>query len=392
MKARISSSPSPTAHRWSARWKKAAVRSRAGARRLRRVFRSPPPSAPYHSLSTRPLVLHVKDWAFNGAHQPVYGLLSELEAQPTLLLYSPSWFLRKDAQFERIRRVEAKVRARNSALQFIVLAPTGQQLHALRERQLTAIHCNQNAFVDEGIFRPLEKVIGRFNAVYDARLAPYKRHELAVTVDRLALITYRKVTDRRAERRYSRTVERRLASSHFFNGLGKNYQFLEPRGVNLALNQCRVGLCLSEQEGTMWASMQYLLAGLRVVTTPSNGGRDEFFDSEYVEVVAPRTDAVATGVRRQVLLDQPAPMEIHHRTVARMQAHRERLFGAVQAYFSSVGEDRTFREDWPTVFRHQLFDNRLFGHDQAGAIERLNQQTAGAVKAGKPFVATDRKP
>jgi len=39
----------------------------------------------------------------------------------------------------------------------------------------------------------------------------------------------------------------------------------------------KVGLCLSKKEGAMFASIEYLLCGLPIVSTRSVGGRDEFF-------------------------------------------------------------------------------------------------------------------
>ncbi len=48
----------------------------------------------------------------------------------------------------------------------------------------------------------------------------------------------------------------------------------------------------------MFASMEYLLAGCPVVSTPSLGGRDFFFDNRYVEIVDPTPEAVLEGVNR----------------------------------------------------------------------------------------------
>jgi hypothetical protein len=53
---------------------------------------------------------------------------------------------------------------------------------------LTTVFCNQNALVDKRIFRPLPGVAKRFDAVYDARLTPYRRHRLAAEVPNLALL------------------------------------------------------------------------------------------------------------------------------------------------------------------------------------------------------------
>ena len=54
--------------------------------------------------------------------------------------------------------------------------------------------------------------------------------------------------------------------------------------VNNFLNQCKVGIILSEVEGANYASIQYLLAGLPVVSTKSKGGRDVFFDPYKLKI------------------------------------------------------------------------------------------------------------
>lgn len=46
----------------------------------------------------------------------------------------------------------------------------------------------------------------------------------------------------------------------------------------------------------MRASMEYLLAGLPIVSTRSVGGRERYFGTAYTRVVAPNPDAVAAAV------------------------------------------------------------------------------------------------
>jgi glycosyltransferase involved in cell wall biosynthesis len=48
--------------------------------------------------------------------------------------------------------------------------------------------------------------------------------------------------------------------------------------VNQGLARAVVGLCLSTVEGSNYASMEYMLAGLPIVSTPSIGGREVYFD------------------------------------------------------------------------------------------------------------------
>lgn len=50
----------------------------------------------------------------------------------------------------------------------------------------------------------------------------------------------------------------------------------------------------------MFASMEYLLCGLPIVSTPSIGGRDVFFDKDYVEIVEPDPHAVKEAVIEMV--------------------------------------------------------------------------------------------
>ena len=66
--------------------------------------------------------------------------------------------------------------------------------------------------------------------------------------------------------------------------------------VNRHLNRAGVGLCLSEREGAMFASTEYLLSGLPVVSTPSTGGRHVYYDEEYCWTVPPDPRSVAEAV------------------------------------------------------------------------------------------------
>lgn len=86
-------------------------------------------------------------------------------------------------------------------------------------------------------------------------------------------------------------------------------------------NQCRVGLCLSGMEGAMFASMEYLLCGLPIVTTRSVGGRDAFFDPEYVITVEDTPEAVSAGVK-EMCARAPDPARIRAQTLEKTAMHR----------------------------------------------------------------------
>jgi glycosyltransferase involved in cell wall biosynthesis len=187
---------------------------------------------------------------------------------------------------------------------------------------LVSVWVNHNAFVSPAIFRNLQESNKHFDAVYDARVDPFKRHKLAAAIESLALIT----APSQHDESYTRSIRRILTQAYWFNDpLASDYRVMSLSEINAAINQCRVGLCLSATEGAMYASMQYLLAGLPIVSTESRGGRDEFFDSDYVRIVADRADAVAAGVRE--MRDCPvSATEIRRRTLEKVEQHKTRLF------------------------------------------------------------------
>ncbi len=217
---------------------------------------------------------------------------------------------------------------------------------------LRTAHVANTAMSDERIFRPLPDRTPRFDAIYDARLSRFKRHELAAEVPSLALITYVIETDPE----YRAAIATIIARAHVFNGDPESdaYRRLSLEEVNQALNQAAVGLALSREEGGMHASTQYLLAGLPVVSTPSEGGRDEFYHPDYVRIADPTPRAVADAVSEMRRCKVP-PEEIRARSLAIVEQHRARLFRCVDEIYADQGCDRRFKDDWPSIFIDKLF-------------------------------------
>ena len=214
-----------------------------------------------------------------------------------------------------------------------------------------AVFANQNSLLDESRYHPMDGVDRRFDAVYDARLVRWKRHDLAREVGSLALL-YNKLPV--ADPDFADALRRDFARAHWFNhDASGEYRLLGVEDLNLALNQCRVGLCLSAEEGAMYASGQYLLAGLPVVTTPSTGGREVFFDERYVRTVPPDPHAVADAVQ-DLAARRIDPQLIRRATVARMKEHRRVLIDLVQGIFDRAGVQRRFEAEWPQLFRNRL--------------------------------------
>lgn len=247
-------------------------------------------------LSLDPLITYTK------RHPPtpigVAGAIPELFAgQPSLHIISPSWYLHDWA----IAEIASEIQRASVILpdaRFLFLAASEHDAYRLAKAGIDCFATNSSIFTNERIFRPLLPLDGagrRYDAVYNARFEPYKRHELAAKVESVALIYDR--FDRNASKREN-DIRQWLPTAHYLNheyGNGQ-YRKLDTGEISVELNRAYCGLCLSAEEGEMRASIEYLLCGIPVVSTKSIGGRDRYFDSPYAIVTADDPQAIADAV------------------------------------------------------------------------------------------------
>ncbi len=215
----------------------------------------------------------------------------------------------------------------------VLLASTPAAEGVLQAAGFDTVLANHNAFLDERLFFPVPDTPKRFGAVYNARLVPWKRHDLAAGVPRLAVISGGYAVDPQQARERIQALPN-LAWTNW-NAETGDWNKLLPWDVRSILVRSHCGLCLSAVEGAMFASGEYLLCGLPVVTTPSDGGRDAFFEDGYVATVEPEVEAVAAAAAR-FREKPPDPLRVRRRTLELMREHRRRL---LQRLSEIVGYD-----------------------------------------------------
>ena len=290
-------------------------------------------------FSSDPLVIYVKDWVIREQPLALLPVLRQFNHRAVHILVSLSWSHENPWEIKQLTLWQAQYLRRFPRHRLIFMANTETERLILTDAGLETAWVSSNAFVSSAIFRPLPESKKRFDAVYDARINHFKRHDLAAGIKSLALITacYPDLNDEP----YTRSIMGLLPQAYFFNDpLKADYRFLSLHEINAAINQCRVGLCLSAIEGAMYASIQYLLAGLPVVSTTSIGGRDEFFRPEYARIVADNSESVAAGVTE--MRDCPVKAdEIRRRTLDKIEQHKIRLFELLD----SICPDEVWRSD-----------------------------------------------
>lgn len=309
----------------------------------------------YLLLSGDPPILYVADWVIRGRAFGIDRMFRGLKRRRAYFFVRLSWSHEtRPYAVDQLRDWTVLHRRRFPGHRIIWLCNTRAEESLFREKQLEAIFCSHNAFCDERIYRPLPDVEREFDAVYDARISAFKRHSLAADLASLALISKR--VGEANIGAYEDETRRALAHAHWFNDpLRPDFAVLTPEEVNEALNRCRVGLCLSAQEGAMMASIQYLLAGLPVVSTPSIGGRDVFFDDEFTRIVDANPQAVARGVAELIERRMP-PQRVRAVALDRVMEHRRRLVAFIQSIYDAEGVRRDFAGEWSGLFRNYLLD------------------------------------
>jgi glycosyltransferase involved in cell wall biosynthesis len=189
---------------------------------------------------------------------------------------------------------------------------------------------NHNAWIDENqVMKSLPNTPKIYDAVYVARRSAFKRHMLAESIQKLALI---------AGNNHGKDISDVPNNPAFINDTP-----LKPAEVCEKINQSHVGLILSASEGACFSSSEYLLCGIPVVSTPSFGGRDVWYNEYNSIICEPNADAVADAVERLKRRDID-PMVIRQMHIDMAQVHRQRFINQLQHVFnrfSTVSIDAT---------------------------------------------------
>ncbi|MBT81101.1 MAG: hypothetical protein CL587_12010 [Alteromonadaceae bacterium] len=199
---------------------------------------------------------------------------------------------------------------------------------------------NHNAWLDENLVMkvlPSEKKI--FDALYIARLSSFKRHELASDVSNLALI---------AGINHGNPENEKLPQYVY-----KNTQPLAPEEVCEKINQSKCGLLLSAAEGACFSSSEYLLCGIPVVSTFSEGGRDVWYNDYNSKIVDSNTRSVAEAV--EFFIENPRdPYRIRNDHIAQAQIFRNRFIRKLGQIFYDNSVNIDAREYFNENYFHKL--------------------------------------
>jgi glycosyltransferase involved in cell wall biosynthesis len=263
--------------------------------------------------------------------------------RPAHILFLLHWQIETPHELNELVDIAGAYRDDHSHHQLTFLCNTTREADLMQDRGFSALKLNHNCLVNDTLYTPKPDIEPIYDAVYNACLAGYKRHELAVEIERLALIYYPNSSPLEFHAEQARLAAL-MPKARFVNELTPDgCRWIPPQEVNHILAQSRVGLCLSKHEGAMRASAEYLFAGLSVVSTPSLGGRDTYFDDEFCIIAEPNPRSVREAV--EALVTRNVSREyIRSRTLTRIDADRRRYIALVQDLIDRAGGDARFED------------------------------------------------
>ena len=202
---------------------------------------------------------------------------------------------------------------------FFFLCNSNQELNYLVKFGFNGDVINQNTWLDENLYliQSTQKI---YNALYIARQTKFKRHYLANKIPNLALIA--------GGIRHGNT-EQIVLPSHVYN----NSIQLNTTQVIQKINQSHCGLCLSKEEGASFCSSEYLLCGIPVVSTVSEGGRDVWYDS-YNSVICEDTEESVAEAVNFFMNNKREPEVIRDTHIALAKQQRTKFIEVLQQIFS----------------------------------------------------------
>lgn len=220
---------------------------------------------------------------------------------------------------------------------FFILSNSNSDLENFRNAGFNTDLINQNAWLDES--GPMRVINGTkcYDAIYVGRLIPVKRHQLASKVENLALVAG-----------LSHGAKLVDPPPHIY----RNTTPLTRDAVAEKINQSKVGLILSAEEGACYASSEYLLCGVPVVSTFSKGGRDVWYNDYNSFVCDDDPDAVANAVR--TLVSEPRdPHKIREQHISQAKKYRARFVHQLHEVFERF---RVSNVDAAAYFEDNFYD------------------------------------
>ncbi len=304
-----------------------------------------------HVISLDPII--IVGYGSPGPFEPAKTLCEALKDKRVYFLMGSWWSFQDSKELTDTVTMYREYSEKYPNHHFYYTVNDAHDGELLTQYNVPCLLVHQNAFISERTYRINSDVEKKYDAIYNARLDPLKRHILSSKIDVPAYIYYNCAGE--TGWKYLQTIRKLLPRGVFLNGdyeVGE-YKFFSHDEICTFYNASKSGLCLSAVEGAMYASTEYLLSGIPVVSTHNAGGRNFFLQNEFSRIVDPNPYAIRDAVQELIDLQIP-PEYIRRETLMRMLAQREKFISLVQSIYDQEGVARQFKDEWDTIYINKM--------------------------------------
>mgnify|MGYP001422394894 CR=1 FL=1 len=227
----------------------------------------------------------------------------------------------------------------------ILLLNTYEEYIYFNKEGLECRFINHNALVDPKIFKP-KYISKKYDIVYNGRLEIGKRHYLLKSCKNIALISASILRQNNLKLNYLKYLQNILDDAKILNFLKpiklkelksfKNMPILNPDTVSDIINQSKVGVILSHKEGACYASIEYLLCGIPVVSTANIGGRNLFLDKRFCKFSFSNSYSIKKTISKVLKENIPSDF-IRSETIKNIQPHIEKIKKLIHELYIEYG-------------------------------------------------------
>ena len=245
----------------------------------------------------------------------------------------------------------------------IFLLNTPEEFRYFKSKGINCRFINHNAFVDPNIFKPIN-CKKKYDIIYNGRLEILKRHYLLKSCKNISLLSASVLRSDHSKIKYLNFLKKIIPNAEILNfdfpkklsqlSSFEDIPILDPREVSSAINKARIGVILSYKEGACYASMEYLLSGIPIVSTANIGGRDIFFDNRFCKTSLSNTYSIKKTIS-SLLSDNIPPDFIRSVTLNNIQIHVNKMKQLLEEIFLEYGVLNTnIDEVWEKIFLNKM--------------------------------------
>ena len=198
------------------------------------------------------------------------------------------------------------------------------------------LFCNHNAFLNENIFKITNSSKKEYDLVIDSAFNTYKNVAFAKNIPNVIHIGY--FTTHESTKNNSIVPD----FGTIANYLSGSYKRLNKNEICDFYNKSLMGGIFSHVEGACFASSQYLLCGLPVISTKSFGGRDIWYNEDNSVICDSNEESVFKAyetVKKKLLKGEFNREKIRDMHLKLMDEHRNTLAEYIKNKFQLLNEN-----------------------------------------------------